>query len=86
MTCKEFSDFLMEFLDGGLSPGEHARFAEHLGECPDCVIYLETYRMAVALGKAAFAAEDDPVPADVPADLIRAILAARLNRADQPPA
>jgi anti-sigma factor RsiW len=37
MTCREFTDFLLDYVDGGLADAERDRFAEHLGECPDCV-------------------------------------------------
>ena len=76
MTCKELVEFLMDYLDGLLSEPERRRFEEHLGECPDCVAYLATYREAVRLGKEACAAGDS-IPTDVPEELVRAILAAR---------
>jgi anti-sigma factor RsiW len=75
MTCHTFLDFLMDYLNGELPPGQHAVFEEHLGECPDCVAYLAMYRETVKLGKAAAAAPEAPVPED----LIRAILAARAS-------
>jgi anti-sigma factor RsiW len=77
MTCQEFLDFLMDYLDGLLPAPQHLCFEEHLGECPDCVAYLETYQQANRLGKEAYTAGDDAVPPDVPEDLIRAVLAAR---------
>jgi len=77
MTCKELVEFLMDYLDGLLSEPERRRFEEHLGECPDCVAYLATYREAVRLGKEACTAGGDAIPAEVPEDLVRAVLAAR---------
>ena len=76
MTCKELVEFLMDYLDGLLSESERRRFEEHLGECPDCVAYLATYREAARLGKEACTAGDS-IPTDVPEELVRAILAAR---------
>ena len=76
MTCKELVEFLMDYLDGLLAESQRRRFEEHLGECPDCVAYLATYREAVRLGKEACAA-GDCIPTDVPEELVRAILAAR---------
>ena len=76
MTCKELVEFLMDYLDGLVSKPERRRFEEHLGECPDCVAYLATYREAVRLGKKACTAGDS-IPTDVPEELVRAILAAR---------
>jgi anti-sigma factor RsiW len=76
MTCREMVEFLMDYLDGRLSEPERLRFEEHLGECPDCDAYLATYREAVRLGKEACAA-GAAIPAEVPEDLVRAVLAAR---------
>ena len=77
MTCQELVAFLMDYVDGRLSPPERTCFEEHLGECPDCVAYLATYRQAIRLGKEVCAADDAALPADVPEELVRAILAAR---------
>jgi anti-sigma factor RsiW len=76
LTCRELIDFLAAYLDGELPPAERAAFDWHLGVCPDCVRYLESYCETVRLGKQAFAAEGAP-PADVPPELVAAILAAR---------
>lgn len=70
-------DFLMDYLDGALPDPQRRCFEEHLAECPDCVTYLASYQQAVRLGKQVCAAADAAVPADVPNELIRAILAAR---------
>ena len=77
MTCRELVEFLMDYLDGHLSEPERRCFEEHLGECPDCVAYLATYQEAIRLGKEACKAGNDPLPPEVPEDLVRAILAAR---------
>jgi anti-sigma factor (TIGR02949 family) len=74
MTCRELIDFLAAYLDGELPADERARFDAHLGECPECVAYLTTYRDTIALAKGACAT--DPTP-DVPERLVRAIAAAR---------
>jgi anti-sigma factor RsiW len=77
MTCRELVDFLMDYLDGLLSEPERLCFEEHLGECPDCVAYLASYREAVRLGKEACTAGEDAIPSEVPEELVRAVLAAR---------
>lgn len=76
MTCREFVDFLMSYLDGEVPPDERHRFEEHLAECPDCVNYLRSYAETVKLGKAAFASCDGDVPEEVPEALVQAVLAA----------
>jgi len=75
LTCRELIDFLMAYLDGELPAAQRADFERHLGVCPPCLNYLETYKETVRLGKACCA--DDALPADVPEELVRAILAAR---------
>jgi anti-sigma factor RsiW len=82
MTCRELVDFLMSYLDGDLPPDQRKRFEEHLSVCPLCVNYMGTYIETVRLGKAACTPLDQPVPDDVPEELVRAILAARDGRRD----
>jgi hypothetical protein len=45
------------------------------------VNYLESYRETIRLGKEAFAHEAKDTPAEVPEELVRAILAARGKKA-----
>jgi len=52
-------------------------FDHHLTLCRNCVRYLAQYRETIAAGRAAFQDPEAAVPADVPEDLVRAILAAR---------
>lgn len=76
MNCQEFIDFIMAYLDGEL-PDETSRvFRDHLGMCPPCEDYLDGYVKAVELGRIC-CKEGEEVPADVPDELIRAILKAR---------
>jgi anti-sigma factor RsiW len=76
MTCQELVAFVMAYLDGELPEAERGTFEEHLAECPDCVAYLASYRETIRLGKAVCTC-GDAIPAEVPEDLVRAILAAR---------
>ena len=77
MTCREFIEHLNEFLSEDLSEERRRLFDHHLGVCPSCVAYLESYRRTIELGKEAFADLDAQVPGDVPEELVQAILAAR---------
>jgi len=77
MTCREIVEFLMRYLDGELPPEQAAVFAAHLGDCPQCEAYLETYRQTVQLSRLACAARDEEAPcADMPEALVRAVVAA----------
>jgi len=80
MTCREFIEFLWQYLSEELSAEERAKFEEHLARCQLCVRYLSGYKETILLGKAAFAYPDDPVPDDVPEELVQAILASRAKR------
>jgi anti-sigma factor RsiW len=78
MNCREFTEFLHEYLFGNLPATERAEFDKHLAECPWCVAYLDSYKKTIQLEQAAFATvEDAPPPAEAPEELIQAILQAR---------
>jgi len=76
MTCHELIEFLSAYVDGELSEDVRFRFDAHVAACPECSAYLKSYEATVKLAKAA-RSSDDRVPADVPEDLVKAILAAR---------
>lgn len=77
ITCKELIEFLMAYTDDELPAEQRAAFDRHLGACPSCVRYLDSYKHTVRLGKQAFECTDQTAPKDVPEGLIRAILASR---------
>jgi anti-sigma factor RsiW len=74
MTCREATDFLMDYLDGKLAAPVRITFEEHLIECPACVDYVESYRATITL---AAGCEKDAGRGPVPEELIAAILAAQ---------
>ena len=80
MTCREFAEFIADYLSGELSAETRAQFEHHLGVCPNCVAYLSNYRDTIELGRRAFADDDAAVPGDMPDDLVQAILASRRRR------
>jgi anti-sigma factor RsiW len=77
VTCRELTSFIHDYLAGELPPESVRRFEHHLTLCGNCRRYLGQYRDTIAAGRAAFTDPDAPVPAEVPDDLVRAILAAR---------
>ncbi len=77
MTCRELVEFLMEYIEEELPGGQREEFERHLHACPPCVAYLETYKQTVRLGKSVCQGPDEPVPKDVPEQLVQAVLAAR---------
>ena len=77
MTCREVNEYILDYRSGHLRPEECARFEAHLARCPYCVEDLRSYEETIRLAKGAFSHPDDPVPAAVLDELVRAILAAR---------
>jgi len=77
ITCKEFEDFVLSYLDGELTNRQQSVFELHLRLCRECRDYLAAYQRAADLHRAVFQSQDEPVPEDVPEDLIKAILDAR---------
>ena len=77
---REFIDFLIDYVEGYLRVQERATFERHLATSPHCFPYLQRYDQTIHLGKAACTDPDTPVPADVPEELVQAILASRRLR------
>ena len=77
ITCLELIEFLHIYLDGELPPDRVVEFERHLSVCDSCVHYLSTYKETISLGKAVCRDPDAPVGAEVPEELVAAILSAR---------
>ena len=77
ITCREFVEFLDDYIGRRLAPEQMVEFNNHLSGCPPCVTYLRTYRESIELARAALAASDEAPPDAVPEPLIAAILASR---------
>jgi len=77
MTCKDFIEFLLDYVEGELPKAQQVLFEEHLSVCSSCVAYLSNYRDTVELSKAALSDPEGPVPEEVPEDLVAAVLSAR---------
>ena len=77
MTCRELAEFIADYLAGALPARARTEFNRHLSLCANCRHYLAHYRTTVELGRRAFDDLDREVSADVPEDLVRAILASR---------
>ncbi len=48
LTCAEAVELVTAYLEGALDPAAHARFDDHLADCPGCTIYLEQMRETIA--------------------------------------
>ncbi len=73
ISCEQFEDFILAYLDDGLSTRQKTVFEMHLKLCRECRDYLAAYRASMELAKSIA----DPDLAEVPEDLIKAVVAAR---------
>lgn len=77
MTCREVNDFLAEYRSGELLPEVRRRFEAHIAGCAACVAYVRSYDEAVRLaGDSRAERAQQTMPAEVPEQLVDAILAA----------
>lgn len=81
LACREVLDFIMAYLDEDLTPAQRREFDRHLGVCPSCTNYLDSYKATIKLGQAINQGLDEPATGSVPDGLLRAIREARLKRA-----
>ncbi len=77
MTCREFEAFVQRYLDDELPAAQRRMFEWHIRLCRECRDYLRAYERSVEIGRALLSGPDEPVPPDVPEDLVKAILSAR---------
>jgi anti-sigma factor RsiW len=48
MTCEQAVSLVTDYLDGGLTVVDAARFEAHLAECPHCAEHLAQMRITIA--------------------------------------
>ena len=75
ITCHELITFLGDYLAHELPPEKVVEFERHLAVCDSCVAYLATYQETILMARVAVVPPHIEV-ADVPEDLVKAILAA----------
>ncbi len=71
---------MLDYLSDALPDDVRLAFDYHLSVCPNCVTFLDHYQNTIAAGKMAFdRGPDQTLPEVVPDELVKAILAARLQ-------
>ena len=80
ITCQQFEAFILAYLEDELPNKQRRVFELHMKVCRECRDYLAAYRRTIEVSKRAFESPDDPVPEEVPEDLVKAVLAARNSR------
>jgi anti-sigma factor RsiW len=67
LTCKEITELVTDYLEGGMSFWQRVRFQVHLGTCRNCRAYLRQMKLTVkTLGNV----PREPIPADVRDELL----------------
>lgn len=77
LTCREVSDFLMEYVGETLETDVHAVFETHVHGCRNCETFLIQYRETIVAGR--LACSDASGVVDCPEDLVQAVMAALLK-------
>ena len=62
LSCRELVEIVTLYLEGEMSPGERARFEQHLAVCDGCSAYLEQMRWTIDI-VGALSEKDIAVPA-----------------------
>lgn len=76
MTCREVTEFLMDYVARELPADVLADFESHLSRCPNCRTFLAQYQDTVKAGKQVFHEEEADVTTALPAELLKAIMEA----------
>ena len=70
LTCKDFLNELNEFLDESVDPEIRRKLQEHVNECPNCWVVLDTTKRTIKVYKGQ---EPQPIPPDIHARLMDAL-------------
>ena len=62
VTCKQFLEELNEFLDDTVDPETKRHWQDHVNECPNCFVIVDTTRRTLQIYKGV---EEQEVPEDV---------------------
>lgn len=75
ITCRQFEDFVLDYVEGRLSEDQLKLFNRHMTICPFCRTSLAAYVQTIEMGKAVCAeGEKDEAFQRAPQELIDAII------------
>lgn len=81
ITCQQCVEFILDYIDGVLPTDVRFKFESHIAFCQDCEIYIENYRRAAEVARAAGApsrpsgaSDGSPRITPAPSHLVDAIL------------
>jgi hypothetical protein len=81
ITCAEFERFVMDYYGEQLTARQRSMFDFHMRICPMCDVHFQSYVKAIEMGRELFKEEEALQKAELPPDLVMAILETR--RADR---
>jgi anti-sigma factor (TIGR02949 family) len=70
LTCKDFLNELGEYLDEALEPDVRAKLHQHVAECPNCWVILDTTEKTIKVYRGM---EPEPIPNHIHSRLMQAI-------------
>ena len=74
LTCREFEEFISDYIDRNLPVIIRIKTSMHLMMCSDCRSYITAYKRSIEMSKALCDKLDSEVPEDVPEELITFVL------------
>ncbi len=77
ITCRQFEDFIIDYLEGGLTDHQRRLFEIHLKICRECREYLAAYKAGMDAAKQGLSDDAALLPDEVPEDLVAAVIASR---------
>ncbi len=75
LTCREFEDFILNYLEDELPTYQKIKFEFHIKVCKECRDYLAAYQLSINSYKEACSVDQAELP-PVPEELVEAILIA----------
>ena len=70
LTCRDFLNELSDYLDESLDPEIRARLHQHVTECPNCWVILDTTQKTIKVYKGL---EPQNIPTDLHSRLMNAL-------------
>ena len=70
LTCKDFLNELSEFMDGSLDREIREKLQQHVSECPNCWVVLDTTQRTIKVYKGL---QPQTIPPDIHSRLMEAL-------------
>ncbi len=70
ISCKEFLTELSDFLDDLIDPAMKKHWQEHVNECPNCFVIVDTTKKTMQVYKGM---QEQEVPTDIKSRLMQAL-------------